>query len=223
MSNFLKLSFDCDPKGPYPPGIPTPIIGIFTSLDAGDIANQYVITLCNHTGTHVDAPAHVVKGGAGICDFDISEFVYESTFCLFLDLNDTELIYSKHIEKYDKAISKSDLLLMITGYDKYRETEPDRYRIKGPGFSVEVAKYIINKFPNLKALGLDTISLAAIEHLEEGMKAHKILLGGAGKHFLIYEAMNLEHVKKNLKQVIAMPFFIKGFDGAPCTIIGITK
>jgi len=223
MSNFLKLSFDCDSKGPYPPGVPTPIIGIFTSLDAGDIANQYVITLCNHTGTHVDAPAHVVKEGAGICDFDINEFIYNSPFCLFLELNDMELIYSKHIEKYEQAISKSDLLLVITGYCRYREVEPERYCIKGPGFSVEAAKYIINKFPNLKALGLDTISLAAIEHLDEGMEAHRILLGGEGRHFLVYEAMDLGSVERGLKQVIALPFFVKGFDSAPCTIVGIVK
>jgi arylformamidase len=36
------------------------------SLDRGDAANVSRLTLGSHTGTHVDAPAHFVRGGAGV-------------------------------------------------------------------------------------------------------------------------------------------------------------
>src|SRR5262245_26573216 len=36
------------------------------SLDRGDPANVSRLTLGSHTGTHVDAPCHFVRGGAGV-------------------------------------------------------------------------------------------------------------------------------------------------------------
>lgn len=36
------------------------------SLDRGDPANVSRLALGSHTGTHVDAPAHFVRGGAGV-------------------------------------------------------------------------------------------------------------------------------------------------------------
>lgn len=221
IEKYIKLSYDCDTYGPYPPGIPTPQITKFTSLEAGDIADQYMITLCNHTGTHVDAPAHVINGGLRISDFDIDSFVYESPFCLDVEVSDCELMQPEHFKRYEKKIKKSDILLIKTGYYKYRKKDVERYRMLGPGFSVKLAKYVVESFPNLRAVGLDTISLAAIKYLDEGMEAHRILLEGINRKFLIYEAMDLSSDLSELKQLIALPWLIKEIDSAPCTILGI--
>ena len=93
---------------------------------------------------------------------------------LAANLIDSELIYSRHFKRQINEISESDILLIITHFDKYKFKDPERYVNRGPGFSEEAASYIIEKFPNLKALGLDTISLASIQHINEGMEAHKI-------------------------------------------------
>ncbi|GAI00260.1 unnamed protein product, partial [marine sediment metagenome] len=72
------------------------------------------------------------------------------------------------------------------------------------------------------AIGMDTISLAAIKHLDEGMNAHKVLLNGIDRKFLIYEAMDLSsNLLYELSEVIALPWLIKKIDSAPCTILGI--
>ena len=88
--------------------------------------------------------------------------------------------------------------------------------------SVEGAHYVAGKFPKLRALGLDTVSLACMQHLEEGLEAHRVLLGGKGRRFLIIEDMDLDHDLSQLKRVFALPLFIDGVDSAPCTVMAIT-
>ena len=45
-----------------PPAIPAPEISQLYSI-AADGANVFILKIALHSGTHVDAPAHVVDGG----------------------------------------------------------------------------------------------------------------------------------------------------------------
>ncbi len=58
----VSLSADT-PTYPGDPGIE---IGQFFSLENGDPANVSVIQFGAHSGTHVDAPAHFLAGGAHV-------------------------------------------------------------------------------------------------------------------------------------------------------------
>jgi kynurenine formamidase len=127
-----------------------------------------------------------------------------------------------HFEQHFAAISECDLLLLRTGYTRMRRADPARYSTFAPGMSVEGAQYIAQNFPKLRALGLDTVSLACMQHLEEGLEAHRVLLGGEGRRFLIIEDMNLDYDPSALQRVFALPLFIDGVDSAPCTVMGIT-
>ena len=66
--------------------------------------------------------------------------------------------------------------MIKTGYGKYRSADPERYRFHGPGFSVAAARFVLERFPTVRCIGMDTISFACIAHLEEGMEAHRVLL-----------------------------------------------
>ena len=46
-----------------------------TSLEAGDEASVSEITLGSHTGTHVDAPAHLLRGGAAVDALDLERLI----------------------------------------------------------------------------------------------------------------------------------------------------
>jgi kynurenine formamidase len=87
--------------------------------------------------------------------------------------------------------------------------------------SVHGASYLAGHFPRLRAIGLDTISLASMQHLEEGLEAHRILFRGDGRRFLIIEDMNLDFDLSQLRRVIALPLFIEGIDSSLCTVMGV--
>jgi arylformamidase len=222
-NNFIKLSYDLSPESPYPPAIPKLKTDRLMSIENGDGANVFNLHLTTHSGTHLDAPFHVNKTGIKVTDFRIDEFIFTKPLCINIAMNDKELFSSRHFEKYKDLIFDCDLLLIKTGYYKYRITDPERYIYRNPGFSLESAHYLRNSFPDLRGLGFDTPSLAAIDPalLDEGMEAHRILLDGENRHFVIFEDMNLGYDLKNLEAVIAMPLFIKGVDSSPCTILAI--
>jgi len=222
MRKFIMLSFNLSQNGPLPPAIPPINIERLFDIKNGDAANGYILTFANHSGTHVDAPQHVDSSGLSITQFDLDEFVFRSPLFINIDAADDELIRSKHLESYSDRLKLCDMLIIKTGYSRIRSTDPQRYCLHGPGFSIEGAEYL-REFTNLRALGMDTISFACISHLDEGMEAHKVLLIGEGRRFLIIEDVDLDEDTSDIKQVILMPWMIEGIDSAPCSLIGIER
>jgi arylformamidase len=190
-------------------------------MERGDTSNLFVMQFSNHTGTHIDAPRHFVPDGPSIGEFRVEEFIFDRPLCVDLHLRDAELLRAADFEPYAAAISSCDLLLVRTGYTHVRRTDPLRYSNFGPGMSVEGARYLSTQFPQLRAVGLDTISLASMQHLDEGLEAHRILLGGKGRRFLIVEDMNLDYDLLHLRRIFAIPLLIDGVDSAPCTVVGV--
>ena len=45
------------------PGDPAPTREVLADMEKGDIINLTAFSMCAHNGTHLDAPAHFVKGG----------------------------------------------------------------------------------------------------------------------------------------------------------------
>jgi arylformamidase len=219
---YLELSHHLTADTPLAPGVPPIQIRHHSSIERGDLSNLFVLHFSNHTGTHIDAPLHFLRNGLPISQFGLEEFVFEQPFCVDIPLGDGEMFRARDLEPYFAQISDCDLLLLRTGYTRVRRTDPARYRIFAPGMSVEGARYLLEQFPKLRALGLDTISLASMQHLEEGLEAHRVLLGGKDRRFLIIEDMNLDRDLSDLKRVLALPLFIDGVDSAPCTVMGIT-
>jgi kynurenine formamidase len=191
-------------------------------MDRGDVSNLFVLKLSNHSGTHIDAPCHFVASGLRICDFRLEEFVFERPFCVDVSMADGQLLEPHHFQPHAKEIGFADLLLVRTGYTPVRQNSPERYALQSPGMSTRGASFLAENFPRLRALGMDTISLACMQHLEEGLEAHRILFRGDGRRFLIIEDMNLDLDLSGLRRVIALPLFIEGVDSSLCTVMGVT-
>lgn len=220
---YLRLSYDLTLDGPLPPGIPSPHLEQISDIARGDVSNVFVLTLTNHSGTHVDAPRHFIVDGLPIGDFEPAEFVFARPVVCDVSLGDAEMVQPAHLAPHAGRIATADLLLIRTGYAARRRDDPERYRTVSPGFSAAGARYLRDRFPALRGVGLDTVSLACIAHVAEGIEAHRILLGGPGRRFLIIEDMNLEHDLTTLRQVIVLPLLVKGWDSGPCTILGLIE
>lgn len=111
--------------------------------------------------------------------------------------------------------------MVRTYYSRYRDTNPNRYWQKSPGFSIAGARYLRETFKNLRAIGMDLPSLACISKKSETMRSHHELLCGKDRRFLVIEDMNLDYDLSGLKKVIVAPLLVEKTDSAPCTIIGI--
>ncbi len=187
----------------------------------GSISNVFRLTICNHTGTHIDGPNHFSMKKKAVNKFNIEDFIFNDPLLLDIIKNDRELIYVEDLEPHFNYIKKSDLLLLRTGFSKIRRQNLKRYIKGSPGFSAAAGKYLAGKFPNLRAIAMDTLSFACPLKLEEGIRAHQILLDECSRTIFLIEDINLDFDLSKVKQVMTIPLFVENIDSAPCTVFAL--
>jgi len=124
-----------------------------------------VVTMGEHVGAHVDAPAHVIDGGRSIETFDPGHLVgtYKKyDFTPYDPIAGWEVTMDVIKEVEDKAgyrADKDDIILLVFGWDKHYKPEapaPERsyYGMNSPGLSEDVDAYFAEA--GIRAIGSDT-------------------------------------------------------------------
>jgi kynurenine formamidase len=221
MDELFWLSYPLRVEDPRPPAIPAPSIEGFMSIGKGDDANVQVLKVANHTGTHVDAPAHVIDGGMTIHDFLPSDLVYQRIAVISLKKSDAEIVVPEDLLPFAETLSGAEMALFKFGYGSMRRSDPRRYSLQSPGFGIQAAQWMRNNCPMLRAIGMDVPSFSVIAHIEETMKAHNIILGQTDRKLILIEEMNLEPDLSGLREVRVNPWIVEGLDSSPCTIVGV--
>jgi arylformamidase len=186
------------------------------SIVCGDSCNTATLTLSNHLGSHVDAPRHFYSDGLTVDTYAPDEWIFSSPFLIDIPLDAPELITQEHLSKVlSESSYDADLLLIRTGFEVFRGDR--RFWEMGPGLHPDLAAWLGTKFPRLRAVGIDCISVTSFQHRETGRDAHKALLGAGWRLFEDLALANLSVGR--LLTVIALPLRITHGDGAPCTIM----
>jgi len=188
-----------------------------TEIRWGSYNNTSFIEICTHAGTHIDAPFHVDSNGLTIDSFDFADFIFDSPLLLELPKGDLEKITRDDIAAYKDELEGSDLLLVYTGFSKYRKSDPDRYQKKQPGFSVEAAKYLVDNFPSLKAVGIDLMGIENIGKAKPEFPVHKAFLKDDKKFFLMEDADLSSISGKKVSRVYIVPLRVRGAEAMPVT------
>ncbi len=219
---YVKLSYTIDVKTPLYPGTHPFTFQEVKKIRGGDSCNTSLITMPNHGGTHVDAPRHFFDSGRSISEYDLEELIFDTPQLIDCYKGPEEFIECKDLQ--GKVSKGCDLLLIKTGFYKYRSSDEHTYSFKNPALSPEAAKWIRDNCPNIRAIGVDCISVSSHSHMDIGIETHKILLqtnGFTGPPVLILEDVDLSSDLGGLKKVMVVPFCIAGIDSAPCTVIGV--
>ena len=146
-----------------------------------------------HTGTHIDTAYHVSKGGAKLGDFSVEDFIFDRPVLLEIPKGDEEKITVSDLMPHGDALRQADLVLVRTGFSRCRTSDPERYMMRQPGFSVEAAEYLVG-LPDVRCVGGDFMG---IENIPEGRASdppfpvHRAFLL-SGRKFLIVEDPNLQ-------------------------------
>jgi kynurenine formamidase len=215
------LSHPLGVDDPRPPAIPAPELSDLYTI-ARDGARVHVLRVANHTGTHLDAPAHVIPDGLTITDFMPEELVYRRPAIIDLRLPEAAVVEPRDLVAAVEGLDDPDLLLVRFGCAELRRRDPSAYSTRCPGFGRAGARWLRERFPRLRAIGLDVPSIACIAHLDETMAAHNELLGGEGRRFLIVEDMRLDPDLSDLGEVRLWPWLVRGMDSGPCAAVGLS-
>lgn len=220
LSDNIILSHALDNKTPLYGGAKTIEIIENSSIKNGDTANSLVLKFSNHSSTHIDVPYHFFEDGKTLTDYeDASFWVFCNPICIDVSGRDGYLVTYDDVK--EKLKKEHDLLLIRTGFEKFRYDE--KYWSKNPGLSSDLAKGLRSNYPNLRAIGVDVISITSYLHRDEGRRAHREFLGNNYKNsdpIILIEDMALEKYNSDIRKVIVMPLFISHADGSPCTVFG---
>ena len=158
---FKILSYPIKDGDPTWPGNPTCSLEPHTSIAKGDTANTATIHLFNHYGTHLDGPMHFNPNGISLDKVPVERFFYQKPLVIDVPKKAGEKILTEDLIPYKDQIAQADFLFLRTGFWKKRKSDPSVYENNGPAVGSAAATYLRENFPNLKAIGLDFVSLAS--------------------------------------------------------------
>ncbi|BHH83173.1 cyclase family protein [Desulforhopalus sp. 52FAK] len=206
---IVDLSHPISPVMPVYPGTPPPKFKIGCTIEEDGFLEKE-ITMYSHTGTHIDAPAHLIGGAKTLDKMNIDHYFGEA---LMIDLQNTGrgIIELDDLIEYQNEINKTDFLLLNTGWSKYWGT--GKYFSGYPVLSLDAASWLSKL--NIKGVGMDTISADAADTSD--FLIHKTLFT---KDIVIVENLaNLENVDTHLFKFSCFPLSIEEADGSPVRAI----
>jgi arylformamidase len=162
------------------------------------------LSLGTHAGTHVDAPAHAVEGGA-----DIESLALE---ILMGKARVVDLPVAARIERADlQALDLRDDLRVLL---KTRQSGAGRREALEDGvcLSEDAAAYLVQA--GLKLVGIDSLSVDRFGASD--LVAHRVLLGAG---VVVVEGLDLAQVEPGDYDMTCLPLRIPGADGAPARVV----
>ena len=174
--------------------------------------NEKLLSLCNYTGTHIDAPIHMINKGKTIDEFNISDFI---GIAITIDVSELESIDIKDLIKYKERINNCDFVILKTGWDKYWGSSG---YLKGfPTLTEEAARWLCSF--NIRGIGTDTISIDAFDSID--FEIHNTILSRG--RIIIENLTNLNNVREEEFTLVATPLKIENGDASPVRAIAITN
>ena len=202
---IIDLTHTISQNMPVYPGTEPPVFFPVVSIDELGFAEKK-ITLYSHTGTHVDAPAHLIKGSKTLDQFTIDHFYGKALALSFADVKG-QVIGIKELEPHQDLIKQVEFLLFNTGWSQYWGT--DMYFSDYHVLSLEAADWL-SKF-GLKGIGFDTISADKSDTQEYSV--HKSLL--SNDTIIIENLTNLEKLSSDKFIFSCFPLNFEDADGSP--------
>lgn len=149
------------------PGAPAPVAETVLTVAEHGFYNR-LLTMMEHTGTHFDAPAHMVEGGQCVDSIDPATLVRPAAV---IDISNAcagdpdsmlTLDQVQAFEDVNGRIPDGAVILLRTGWEEFN-TDPERYAgapgdLRFPGFGPDAARFLVEE-RKAAGLGIDTLGI----------------------------------------------------------------
>lgn len=179
-----------------------PILTVTRDFNNGS-AYESKIEMDLHTGTHIDAPLHMIQDGTTIETLSLEKVITECKVYELTNINDNAI---KREYLKDLDINTNDFVLFKTKNSYDESFNPDFVYLEKTA-----AQYL--KELNVKGIGIDALG---IERSQPEHETHKILFDAG---IVIIEGLRLKDIQAGTYQLIALPLPIVGAEAAPARVI----
>lgn len=177
-----------------------PCLSTVRDFTQGD-AHESELQMNVHTGTHVDAPLHMLKNGANADLFFAENPFYQAQLIDLTDLK--EKITAADLEKYEIEENSFVILKTKNSSPGFLEKTPENFIY----LAESGAEYLIDK--KIKGVGIDT---NGIERAQSEHPTHKKLLS---EKIMILEGLRLNEISDGNYILLLSLLKIADSDGLP--------
>ncbi|WP_374020302.1 cyclase family protein [Paenibacillus thiaminolyticus] len=173
------------------------------------------VTMNLHTGTHMDAPAHLGEYSKTLDQFPVDAFQGRMVFVPLQERGKGYPIGPSDLEPYAEQLNSDAVVLLYTGWGEKRGWNKE-WIYESPYLSNEGSRYLAEC--GVKAVGIDHFSIGGTG--DENEETHRIVLGA---DMWVAEGLQLDDpaLREGDWHVMAMPLKIRDSSGAPARIVAI--
>lgn len=195
---------------PTYPGDPGIEIKRWLSLANGDPANVSLINFGLHSGTHVDAPAHFIEGGAKVESLPFESLIGEAEVVEVP--NDVKVIDGKFVAA--NCARGAERILFKTRNSAFWSNPGAGFREDFTYIEPAAARRLVEL--GIKLVGIDYLSVEQFQ--SRSFATHHAFLS---RGVVIIEGLDLREVPAGFYELICLPLKIAGGsgDGAPARVI----
>jgi arylformamidase len=201
---WIDITAPIDPKTvPIYPGDAPAKLEFLQHLDQGGKLTLSSYSMGAHTGTHVDAPMHFIKGGTTLDQIPLERFIGPVRI---IDCSpDATAITAAELNKHEWKSAQRIFFRTRNSRNKWM-TDPTFHK-DFTYIAPDAAQLLADA--NVKLVGIDYISAEQFGAPEP--KTHRILLG---KNIPIIEGLDLRDVKAGDYDLMLLPMRVVGHEAA---------
>lgn len=209
--HIVDLSHPVTADMPLWPGTPAPNFSDLHTVGRDGFGERW-LQLSSHTGTHLDAPAHLFEGAASLDRLPVDHFIGKGAL---LDLRDAqpEPVSLDQLLLQRATIESAEFLLLHTGWSRFWGKAA--YDGGYPVLSEEAAAWLAGL--GLKGIGIDAPSFDDPD--SEELPIHRALLG-AGL-VLIENLTALDRLGGHEFLLSVLPLPIAGAEACPVRAVAL--
>lgn len=191
---------------PVWPGDPPVVVERTSDVEAGDAFTLTRLALSAHSGTHVDAPRHYLKGGASI---DAMPPEVGIGAVRVVEVREFGSIAPEQLT--GERLRRGERVVFRTVAAPPSEARCDHF-FSYAWLSVAAARWLAKRRVSL--VGIDGPSVGP--PTAEGDEVHRVLLGAG---IWVIEGLDLSRVSAGRYRMVCLPLRIVGADGAPARVL----
>lgn len=194
------------------PGMPTyasepgPELIPLARIAAGDPADVSLLRVGTHAGTHVDAPAHFLPGGAGVDRLPLEVLVGPARV---VEVGPARVISPALLAAAGLAERVERVLLKTTSSRLWADGGP---RLESAYLDVDAARWLVERGARL--VGIDEFSIERDDRPD--YPVHHLLLAAG---VVVLEGLDLRQVPAGEYTLACLPLKLADADGAPARVV----
>jgi arylformamidase len=202
VSRLIDISMPVSSGTPAWPGSPGARTRQLKSLAEGDEANASLVEMDVHTGTHLDAPSHMLRDGQTIEQYDLEVGMGAATVA---DTGAADAIDAEALASL--GLPDDCRRLLLRTQNSRRPELRHRFSPDYAALTLSGAEWVVER--GLALVGIDYLS---IQLFDDPTETHHVLFRAG---ITILEGLRLETVQPGAYELLCLPLLLSEAEAAP--------